>query len=201
MFYIPQRYWFSSKSQQSANSDWQLDSCFIYHKGTDFQANHNWTNRLTIRTLLFYIPQRYWFSSKSQLDFMSSVRRVVVLYTTKVLIFKQITTAYTRFASSALLFYIPQRYWFSSKSQRNYIRLSDLSGCFIYHKGTDFQANHNQKCTINVEERVVLYTTKVLIFKQITTSSAFNTDLISCFIYHKGTDFQANHNKRLCWRQ
>ena len=42
-------------------------------------------------------------------------------------------------------------------------------GCFRYHKGTDFQANHNIKgATLNVVA-VVLDTTKVLIFKQITT--------------------------------
>ena len=42
--------------------------------------------------------------------------------------------------------------------------------CFRYHKGTDFQANHNKKIANDVAERVVLDTTKVLIFKQITTN-------------------------------
>ena len=42
---------------------------------------------------------------------------------------------------------------------------------------------------------VVLDTTKVLIFKQITTVIAMIHLLISCFRYHKGTDFQANHNE------
>ena len=41
--------------------------------------------------------------------------------------------------------------------------------CFRYHKGTDFQANHNQDRVNEKNVRVVLDTTKVLIFKQITT--------------------------------
>ena len=43
--------------------------------------------------------------------------------------------------------------------------------------------------------RVVLDTTKVQIFKQITTSPCNNVGTFSCFRYHKGTDFQANHNQ------
>ena len=42
-------------------------------------------------------------------------------------------------------------------------------GCFRYHKGTDFQANHNRSSKVNSKGLVVLDTTKVLIFKQITT--------------------------------
>ena len=44
-------------------------------------------------------------------------------------------------------------------------------GCFRYHKGTDFQANHNAGSFVNTTGDVVLDTTKVLIFKQITTRS------------------------------
>ena len=42
---------------------------------------------------------------------------------------------------------------------------------------------------------VVLDTTKVQIFKQITTLRNDNYTVCGCFRYHKGTDFQANHNK------
>ena len=42
--------------------------------------------------------------------------------------------------------------------------------CFRYHKGTDFQANHNAKRNRLQGFVVVLDTTKVLIFKQITTT-------------------------------
>ena len=69
-----------------------------------------------------------------------------------------------------------------------------LSGCFRYHKGTDFQANHNYVFTIKHWYTVVLDTTKVQIFKQITTYDNGGYADSSCFRYHKGTDFQANHN-------
>ena len=117
--------------------------CFRYHKGTDFQANHN-LNGGVYRTT------------------------GVVLDTTKVQIFKQITTV---------------------------IRSTLLTlSCFRYHKGTDFQANHNLTLSVLRIGKVVLDTTKVQIFKQITTpiTSCFTHN--GCFRYHKGTDFQANHN-------
>ena len=44
------------------------------------------------------------------------------------------------------------------------------------------------------ELKVVLDTTKVLIFKQITTCDGRTSLRSCCFRYHKGTDFQANHN-------
>ena len=66
--------------------------------------------------------------------------------------------------------------------------------CFRYHKGTDFQANHNVLSSLLISGGVVLDTTKVQIFKQITTSLLEDYYYRSCFRYHKGTDFQANHN-------
>ena len=47
------------------------------------------------------------------------------------------------------------------------------SGCFRYHKGTDFQANHNWLIIVVKMAAVVLDTTKVQIFKQITTVKKF----------------------------
>ena len=44
-----------------------------------------------------------------------------------------------------------------------------VKSCFRYHKGTDFQANHNEGKAFPAHDAVVLDTTKVLIFKQITT--------------------------------
>ena len=73
------------------------------------------------------------------------VRQIVVADTTKVRIFKQITTHSFRHHRSVRLLLIPQRYEFSSKSQPT----SDTS-------------NSNG---------VVADTTKVRIFKQITTAS------------------------------
>ena len=44
-----------------------------------------------------------------------------------------------------------------------------FASCFRYHKGTDFQANHNAYSNGVMSPVVVLDTTKVQIFKQITT--------------------------------
>ena len=48
--------------------------------------------------------------------------------------------------------------------------------CFRYHKGTDFQANHNRIYFGLGGGRVVLDTTKVQIFKQITTTVTVTED-------------------------
>ena len=148
--------------------------CFRYHKGTDFQANHNPThivNPLRVRCF------RYHKGTDFQANHNEVAKRnsyiLVVLDTTKVQIFKQITTSHRGYYSVCLLFQIPQRYRFSSKSQQKFIVNSCNTCCFRYHKGTDFQANHN---TIHVSlfgRIVVLDTTKVQIFKQITTARLF----------------------------
>ena len=144
LFQIPQRYRFSSKSQRMQDYLKWYRSCFRYHKGTDFQANHN-----QMKT--------------------AKITPKVVLDTTKVQIFKQITTAKAIKQINYTLFQIPQRYRFSSKSQpyASEHRISEC--CFRYHKGTDFQANHNKKGSDGNYTIVVLDTTKVQIFKQITT--------------------------------
>ena len=48
--------------------------------------------------------------------------------------------------------------------------MAQEDSCFRYHKGTDFQANHNGHGDWKDAVRVVLDTTKVQIFKQITTN-------------------------------
>ena len=68
---------------------------------------------------------------------------MVVIATTKVRIFKQITTSKPKVG-------------FSFR-------------CYCYHKGTYFQANHNMKDYLEDYRKVVIATTKVRIFKQITT--------------------------------
>ena len=93
---------------------------------------------------------------------------MVVADTTKVQIFKQITTR-----------------WNSE-----YIS----SCCCWYHKGTNFQANHNMLVLTWNVLTVVADTTKVQIFKQITTYKGHSHRVLCCCWYHKGTNFQANHN-------
>ncbi|EEX17040.1 hypothetical protein HMPREF0973_03106 [Prevotella veroralis F0319] len=66
---------------------------------------------------------------------------------------------------------LPQRYIFSSKSQLRGEYTGKELGCCCYHKGTYFQANHNvSRCLLHFSS-VVVATTKVHIFKQITTDS------------------------------
>ena len=67
--------------------------------------------------VLLLIPQRYEFSSKSQRAGTGSGFNKVVVDTTKVRIFKQITTNSVQCKCYTLLLLIPQRYEFSSKSQ------------------------------------------------------------------------------------
>ena len=164
LFQIPQRYRFSSKSQHALISGQFVNSCFRYHKGTDFQANHNFGKTAKLRTSvvldttkvqifkqittlrrvlqdssrLFQIPQRYRFSSKSQHSIPNVNKKYVVLDTTKVQIFKQITTCTELSTHKGELFQIPQRYRFSSKSQLFSSINSRFGRCFRYHKGTDF---------------------------------------------------------------
>ena len=119
--------------------------------------------------MLLLLPQRYIFSSKSQQRIINPLIENVVVATTKVHIFKQITTI-------------------RSIHKPN-------SRCCCYHKGTYFQANHNEKKVFPCICKVVVATTKVHIFKQITTNIHKWDISIGCCCYHKGTYFQANHNR------
>ena len=123
-----------------------LLSCYWYHKGKTFQANHN----------LQKIP---------------SLQVCVVIDTTKVRLFKQITT--------------------------NRSLLTLVISCYWYHKGKTFQANHNWRKYYLRKQRVVIDTTKVRLFKQITTVPPLVKRILCCYWYHKGKTFQANHNATL----
>ena len=141
---IPQRYKFSSKSQPLPDTPTLFACCCWYHKGTNFQANHNANS-------------------------VGNYCLVVVADTTKVQIFKQITTATCQHKFLCVLLLIPQRYKFSSKSQPVKKPRYMSMGCCWYHKGTNFQANHNWVQWYLSWVIVVADTTKVQIFKQITT--------------------------------
>ena len=56
-----------------------------------------------------------------------------------------------------------------------------MPSCFRYHKGTDFQANHNNLVYQVENFLVVLDTTKVLIFKQITTEEIKQSLIMKLF--------------------
>ena len=195
MLLIPQRYEFSSKSQLDITDMGANEGCCWYHKGTNFQANHNAALITLMLVLLLLIPQRYEFSSKSQLPRIYQSNGIgccwyhkgtnfqanhnlelqilyllwVVADTTKVRIFKQITTMTKVLLTIILLLLIPQRYEFSSKSQPRNAQGQSNNSCCWYHKGTNFQANHNSIMVGGMTKFVVADTTKVRIFKQITT--------------------------------
>ena len=78
---------------------------------------------------LLLIPQRYEFSSKSQQVRKLNSTLLVVADTTKVRIFKQITTPLRDIFPAFELLLIPQRYEFSSKSQRMEKRQKDNICC------------------------------------------------------------------------
>ena len=192
---ILQRYEFSSKSQLSGVGTSNRRSWCWYYKGTNFQANHNTTE---------WAKQRYF----------------VVADTSKVRIFKQITTSIVWYGEAISLLLILQRYEFSSKSQQISHNMHFSFRCCWYYKGTNFQANHNHTTGNAIRPQVVADTTKVRIFKQITTTykrlktcnvlllilqryefSSKSQHLVPillysvcCCWYYKGTNFQANHN-------
>ena len=167
---LPQRYEFSSKSQHEKGIEYPALRCCCYRKGTNFQANHNDFWHIRLIQMLLLLPQRYEFSSKSQLDspleesslgcccyrkgtnFQANHNavllvlplNVVVVATAKVRIFKQITTNLDCIIHTNKLLLLPQRYEFSSKSQRNMELHATVKCCCCYRKGTNFQANHNK---------------------------------------------------------
>ena len=57
------------------------------------------------------------------------------------------------------------------QANHNFLEKKDKKGksCCCYHKGTYFQANHNEPLRSPKKVFVVVATTKVRIFKQITT--------------------------------
>ena len=140
---------------------------------------------------LLLLPQRYEFSSKSQLllavpqhhtgcccyrkgtNFQAnhnptatcSWEWVVVVATAKVRIFKQITTAGSPYSSLVGLLLLPQRYEFSSKSQPNAVT--------------------------SLVELVVVATAKVRIFKQITTHFDIYTRTVMLLLLPQRYEFSS----------
>ena len=118
----------------------------------------------------------------------------VVVATAKVRIFKQITTAPTHRHHSPALLLLPQRYEFSSKSQRVSELCNLRFGCCCYRKGTNFQANHNMDGYNPLKLLLLLLPQRY----EFSSKSQLLLDslyfLSCCCCYRKGTNFQANHN-------
>ena len=146
-------------------------SCYCYHKGTYFQANHN----IMVNIILGF---------------------VVVIATTKVRIFKQITTLPICKPSRARLLLLPQRYVFSSKSQLVTLLYKWRVSCYCYHKGTYFQANHNIYVVTLYLYPLLLLPQRYVFSSKSQRQLVRNAVMPCCYCYHKGTYFQANHNRK-----
>ena len=144
----------------------------------------------------FCFAVSFYFSCNNKVSICNSVnyRYRVVVATAKVQIFKQITTDHQHILYCRWLLLLPQRYKFSSKSQRFAMFPKAVARCCCYRKGTNFQANHNARKRMRTHHGVVVATAKVQIFKQITTDKDFFALEDGCCCYRKGTNFQANHN-------
>ena len=144
-------------------------SCLRYCKSTIFQANHNPVKRvhyalfvvcdtakvrffkqittvelrMSGRSKLFAILQKYDFSSKSQLQVWNLIRSCCCLRYCKSTIFQANHNSTKKEMDDNQLFAILQKYDFSSKSQRRRAGGTPPYGCLRYCKSTIFQANHN----------------------------------------------------------
>ena len=117
------------------------------------------------------IPQRYDFSSKSQRVPSSLAQIGVVVDTTKVRFFKQITTGVSSASCIRWLLLIPQRYDFSSKSQLKSKSLFNTCQLLLIPQRYDFSSKSQQLGYDSIGNNVVVDTTKVRFFKQITTQA------------------------------
>ena len=145
----------------------------------------------------------------------------VVVATAKVQIFKQITTAYPVAQFQYGLLLLPQRYKFSSKSQRMLPRIkiqfvvvatakvqifkqitTIWSGytyeksCCCYRKGTNFQANHNLPTLVGTPVELLLLPQRYKFSSKSQPVVNSSEASACCCCYRKGTNFQANHNCR-----
>ena len=122
------------------------------------------------------------------------MQELVVADTTKVRIFKQITTIQQNRCNIYALLLIPQRYEFSSKSQQDSIYLRPVDGCCWYHKGTNFQANHNRAQFDKLKQELLLIPQRYEFSSKSQPLVNDSKPVERCCWYHKGTNFQANHN-------
>ena len=109
---------------------------------------------------------------KTNHNFLSFLPRFLcaVSYITKLLNWKQITTGR-----------------FGDKLDKS---------CFLYNKVTKLKTNHNSCPTLRKMTAAVSYITKLLNWKQITTSWRSLWDRFGCFLYNKVTKLKTNHNRK-----
>ena len=178
-----------------------LRHCFQWFKDTKMKANHNIRG---LRSL-----QRYTVSNGS-----------------KILKWKQITTYGFSHVCPVNCFQ-----WFKDtkmKANHNeynggYLRTTTVSNgskilkwkqittytsdrysainCFQWFKDTKMKANHNLWCVTLERIRTVSNGSKILKWKQITTSDGYRNLFGYCFQWFKDTKMKANHNDFSHWDQ
>ena len=169
--------------------------CFQWFKDTNLKANHN-------------------------ASISACITALVVSNGSKILIWKQITTTAAKKKSKWSCFQ-----WFKDtnlKANHNYARIHNEGGtvvsngskiliwkqittalwsgyrdfgCFQWFKDTNLKANHNY---VHFDIRWVMVVSngsKILIWKQITTTTVLIFSHFGCFQWFKDTNLKANHNK------
>ena len=222
MLLLPQRYEFSSKSQQTRSECTgrsvvvatakvrifkqittnslgvhRQKCCCCYRKGTNFQANHNTLGSVPRDNMLLLLPQRYEFSSKSQLHSISPSVVCCCCCYRKGTNFQANHNNFVISTLNFLLLLLPQRYEFSSKSQRLEGAETTRPRCCCYRKGTNFQANHNYLLNIFDVFLLLLLPQRYEFSSKSQPIDGKEQIVTGCCCYRKGTNFQANHNARL----
>ena len=131
-------------------------------------------------SIIIYIPEENWaincflwfkdtkMKANHNYYALLKVTGITVSYGSKILKWKQITTN----------------------------TLSEMMGsdCFLWFKDTKMKANHNYGVQGICHSRTVSYGSKILKWKQITTSMGLLSLIKDCFLWFKDTKMKANHN-------
>ena len=199
MLFILQRYYFESESQQVVSKHYSKGWCCLSYKDTILKANHNgntlqqyttrdvvyptkilFWKRITTRNAchrfryrMLFILQRYYFESESQRLPVTPIWFGDVVYPTKILFWKRITTIWLTINILIWMLFILQRYYFESESQHVWEYRLWPYWCCLSYKDTILKANHNTKTARFHVLLDVVYPTKILFWKRITTDTRY----------------------------
>ena len=112
----------------------------------------------------------------------------------KILIWKQFTTHSNRLQPINRLFPLCQRYSFESNSQQFSSGFPCVIYCSHYVKDTHLKAIHNSGCWNSKLNFIVPTMSKILIWKQFTTTIIQYSQPHNCSHYVKDTHLKAIHN-------
>ena len=170
MFSILQRYSFESNSQPFLTGIIIFVVVFYLTKILIWKQFTTSGYKSCAISLLFSILQRYSFESNSQPLSMTSVNFFGCFLSYKDTHLKAIHNTEWAVSLSFMLFSILQRYSFESNSQPSGLLVRSFLCCFLSYKDTHLKAIHNSSVTGLPLYMVVFYLTKILIWKQFTTT-------------------------------